>query len=70
MSMLALLVKSIGEAAAEEQQVLVAALDLQVFTKRMKAVHKVDFDDFIDKTVEEHLQSRVRSWRKKNQALC
>ncbi|KAK9911135.1 hypothetical protein M0R45_035058 [Rubus argutus] len=35
----------------------IAPLDLQGFTKRMKAVHKV-FDDFLDKIVEEHLLSR------------
>ncbi|KAK9911201.1 hypothetical protein M0R45_035122 [Rubus argutus] len=33
---LALLVKSIGEAAEEEQQVSVAPLDLQGFTKRVR----------------------------------
>jgi ferulate-5-hydroxylase len=35
----------------------IAPLDLQGFTKSIKAVHKV-FDDFLDKIVEEHLQSR------------
>jgi hypothetical protein len=35
----------------------IAPLDLPGFTKRMKAVNKV-FDDFFEKIIEEHLQSR------------
>ncbi|KAK9907235.1 hypothetical protein M0R45_000965 [Rubus argutus] len=35
----------------------IAPLDLQGLTKRMKAVNKV-FDDFFEKIIEEHLQSR------------
>lgn len=35
----------------------IAPLDLQGFTKSMKAVSKV-FDDFFEKIIEEHLQSR------------
>ncbi|KAL6125788.1 hypothetical protein ACLB2K_073842 [Fragaria x ananassa] len=43
----------------------IAPLDLQGFTKRMKAVHKV-FDDFLDKIVKEHLQSRDHEERTKD----
>ena len=42
----------------------IAPLDLQGFTKLMKAVHKV-FDDFLDKIVEEHLQSMDHGERTK-----
>ncbi|KAJ9177668.1 hypothetical protein P3X46_012860 [Hevea brasiliensis] len=35
----------------------IAALDLQGFTKRMKAVSKV-FDDFFEKIIDEHIQSK------------
>ncbi|KAM5584452.1 hypothetical protein ABKV19_004033 [Rosa sericea] len=41
----------------------IAPLDLQGFTKRMKAVHRV-FDDFLEKIVEEHLQSRDHGERR------
>ncbi|KAL6130547.1 hypothetical protein ACLB2K_068926 [Fragaria x ananassa] len=43
----------------------IAPLDLQGFTKQMKAVHKV-FDDFLEKILEEHLQSRDHGERTKD----